>query len=70
MFALFKGIFANATAKEETKILLIGPDGSGKSVGSTDQTFTNQVKSQNQKAFVKREKIKQTMGLNGGIRFT
>ena len=32
MFSLFKGIFASVTAKEEVKILLIGPDGSGKSV--------------------------------------
>lgn len=67
MFSLLKGLFATATAKDEVKILLIGADGSGKSVDSRDQTFTNQIKSQNQKAFVKREKIKQTMGLNGEL---
>lgn len=32
MFSLLKGFFTNASAYEERKILLIGPDGSGKSV--------------------------------------
>lgn len=68
MFSLFKGFFGGNTP--QTKILLIGPDGSGKSVASPEKTFTNQVKSQNNKAYVKRETIKQTMGLNGEISLT
>ena len=68
MFSLLKGLFASATAKPEVKVLLIGPDGSGKSVRlCLLETFTNQLKIQNQKSFVKRENIKQTMGLNGGF---
>lgn len=65
MFSLLKGLFSSATAKEQVKVLLIGPDNSGKSVAAAHQTLANQVKGQHHKAFVKREKIKQTMGLNG-----
>ena len=36
MFSLIKNFIAGVTAKEEVKILLIGPDGSGKSVGACE----------------------------------
>lgn len=69
MFHLLKGLYSEISRKEEKRVLVVGPTGSGKTVEqpSLYKTLINQIMKQNGQRFKPRDSIYPTKGQNGMV---